>query len=309
MRVITLSCDAMATRFELVLCGEDEARLRAAGEEALEEINRLDAQLSLYLPDSELSRVNARAAYGPVLVGLRLFRLLQTAARIYKLTDGAFDVTIAPLVRCWGFMNGEGRKPSDEELQAALDLVGMRRVTLDKENYTVRFKRVGTMIDLGAIGKGCAVQRAADLLRELGVTSALVHGGTSSAYAIGSPPDGEDWLVSIRDPAKPEEILGVAHLRDSSLSVSAVHGKSFSEGRVEFGHVIDPRTGQPTQKAVLAAIVGPDAAEGDALSTALLVLGEEWLPKLVDKSKGMKGLVAYKTRGKLRVAKAGFGRA
>jgi FAD:protein FMN transferase len=327
-KVVTLSRNAMACRFELVLCGEDESRLRAAGEEALDEIDRLDAQLSAFHSDSELSGVNARAAREPVRVEPGLFRLLQTTKRIHDQTDGAFDITIAPLMRAWGFTSYTDRPagchsersvsgveesafrpqpPPLGQLEAARQITGMSHVILDESSFTVRFDCEGVSLDLGAIGKGYAVQRAADILRDIGVTSALLHGGTSSSYAIGSLPDGPDWLVAIRDPTHPDQILTVAHLRDESLSVSAVHGKSFFKDGREYGHVIDPRTGQPTQNAILAAVIGPDATEGDALSTALLVLGSEWLPRLIEEGRGMKGLVAGRDEnGAIGVTRVGI---
>jgi FAD:protein FMN transferase len=300
-QIITLSRNAMATRFELVLCGEDESRLRAAGEEALDEIERLDAQLSAYRPDSELSGINARAASEPVRASVEMFSLLQTCASFREQTESAFDITIGPLMSCWGFVGGSGNVPDPSDLAAARELVGMQHVVLNEANRTVSFDRDGVRLDLGAIGKGYAVQKAARILREAGVESALIHGGTSSVYAVGSPPDAPTWKVAIRHPAQPDKMLEAVELRDSSLSVSAAHGKSFTLHSVEYGHVIDPRTGAPSQNATLSAVIGPDATEGDALSTALLVLGGEWLPKLIDPARGMKGLVAINKNGELAV--------
>ncbi|MDO8588575.1 MAG: FAD:protein FMN transferase [Armatimonadota bacterium] len=304
--VITLSRNAMATRFEIVLCGEDESRLRAAGEEALDEVERLDARLSAFRPDSEISDINVRAARESVRIDPSLFRLLRKTQRLNELTEGAFDITVGPLMQCWGLVQGKGRKPEAGELEAARRLTGMRHVVLDEASSSVRFDLEGVSLDLGAIGKGHAVQRAADILRDVGVSSALIHGGTSSVYGIGAPPDGPDWRVAIRHPAEPEKILAVAGLRDSSLSVSAAHGKSFTIHGIEYGHVIDPRTGYPSQNAVLAAVVGPNATEGDALSTALLVLGETWLPRLIEEDRGMKGLVAARADGGVESRMIGF---
>lgn len=268
----------MATRFELVLPGEDPVRLRAAGEEALDEIERLEVQLSFYRPSSEISDLNSRAAREPVAVDPRLFRLLQRAKALSEATDGAFDITVAPLMRCWGFVGGTGRLPDPEELDAARAVVGMERVELDEEAFTVRFLAEGVTLDLGAIGKGYALERAAELLVEAGVTSALLHGGTSTVVALGAPPDAEHWSIAIQHPTRPDEHVAVVPLRDESLSVSAVHGKAFeAEGRL-LGHVLDPRTGQPVMGAQLAAVAMPSATDSDALSTGLLILGEEWLP-------------------------------
>jgi thiamine biosynthesis lipoprotein len=151
----------MATRFEIVLHGANAVALRAAGEEALDEIERVESQLSLYRNTSEIAHVNARAAYEPVRVTPPVFRLLEHTRRLSDATGGAFDITIAPLVRCWGFMGGTGRMPSLEEVEAARAKVGWRLIELDAANFTVRFTREGVMLDLGAIGKGYAIERAA----------------------------------------------------------------------------------------------------------------------------------------------------
>src|SRR6267378_1643361 len=183
MHTVAVARHAMATRFEIVLCGENEVSLRAAAEEALDEIERLDTQLSLYNPTSEISHINARASHGPVRVEPTLFRLLQHAQRLSRETDGAFDITVAPLMRCWGFMRGAGQLPAPEAVGEARQKVGMHNVILNEKDFTVRFAREGVMLDLGSIGKGYALERAAELLVETGVTSAILHGGTSTVHA------------------------------------------------------------------------------------------------------------------------------
>ncbi len=166
MALVTLARNAMATRFEIVLHGGNAVALRAAGEEALEEIDRLEAELSLYRPASQIAHVNARAAREPVRVSPRVFGLLRHAKNLHEETGGAFDITIAPLVRCWGFMGGSGHLPGPTELSEARSKVGMQHVQLDEADFTVRFERPGIMLDLGAIGKGYAIESAAEILRE-----------------------------------------------------------------------------------------------------------------------------------------------
>ena len=177
---VTLARHAMATRFELVLHGTNESQLRAAGEEALDEISRLEAQLSLFCPTSEIADLNRRAARTPVRVSPPVFALLQHARKLSEETEGAFDITIAPLLGAWGFLGGTGHLPAPAVLEAARELVGMALVQFDPEASSIRFARSGVMLDLGAIGKGYAVECAAELLREAGINSALLHGGTST---------------------------------------------------------------------------------------------------------------------------------
>src|SRR2546426_11487739 len=200
MQTVALARHAMATRFEIVLHGENEVSLRAAAEEALDEIERLDAQLSLYNPTSEISHINARASHGPLRVEPTLFRLLQHAQRLSRETEGAFDITVAPLMRCWGFMRGAGKLPSPAEVAEARSKAGMHLLELNENDFTVRAARAGVMLDLGSIGKGYALERATELLREAGVTSGLLHGGTSTVCAIGAPPDANAWNVAVPHP-------------------------------------------------------------------------------------------------------------
>ena len=310
MQTVAVARNAMATRFEIVLHGGDSPALRAAGEEALDEIQRIEAQLSLYQPTSEVSRVNARAAREAVRVTPELFRLLQQAKQLNRETGGAFDITIAPLVRCWGFMGGTGQMPSPAALAEARGAVGMNLVEMDEGNFTVRFTQEGAMLDFGAIGKGYAVGRAAELLREAGVTSALVNGGTSTVYALGQPPDLDSWKVAIELPAESpgekREHLATVPLRDEAMSVSAVWGKSFEADGRTLGHVLDPRTGEPAAKALLAAVALPSALETDALSTALLVLGTKGIEQLAGLREGIRLLAANKTEQGLDVKTKGI---
>lgn len=332
MHEVALARNAMATRFEIVLHGEDPVALRAAGEEALEEIERLEAQLSLFRPASEVAHLNARAAREPVRVTPIVFALIEQARRLSVETGGAFDITVAPLVRCWGFMGGSGRQPTPDEVAVARQKVGMHLVVCNPAELTVSFAREGVMLDLGAIGKGYAVERAAELLREAGVTSALLHGGTSTVYALGSPAGADHWRVAIENPLGPEsaesgtsrlraqdqrEVLtapapaksasrlseppafAAVALRDEALSVSAVWGKYFEREGEILGHVIDPRSGEPVSAALLAAVVLPSATETDALSTALLTLGPDGHDKLANLHPQMRTLVTAMRQGKL----------
>jgi thiamine biosynthesis lipoprotein len=305
----------MATRFEVVLHGDSPVALRAAGEEALAEVDRLESQLSLYRSTSEIAHLNSRATKEAVRVSPELFRLLEHALRLSTETSGAFDITIAPLVRCWGFMDGPGHIPEPEQLAKARDVVGSSLVRLNAEDSTVRFAREGVMLDLGAIGKGYAIERAADLLREAGVTSALLHGGTSTVYALGQPPDGDAWTVAIKDPRShrptqgdqvPQPRLGTVRLKNEAMSVSAPRGKSFEMDGKVFGHIIDPRTGCPTRGAALSVVVLPSATETDALSTALLTLGATGQAEIVRLRGNARTLIISECDGRFSVETKGI---
>lgn len=304
---VRLARHAMNTRFELVLHGEDPVALRAAGEEALDEIDRLEGQLSLFRPTSEIAHLNARASREPVRVTPAVFALLQHAQRLHAETGGAFDITLAPLLRCWGLLGSTtGRVPGPEELEKVRTRIGTRWIHLNERDLTVRFARDGVMLDLGAIGKGYAVDRAVEILRDAGVASALLHGGTSTAYALGHPPDAATWQVAVDGPPRSaggaRPLLAVVPLRDESLSVSAVWGKAFQAHGKTCGHVLDPRTSRPAENAVLAAVVLPSAAETDALSTALLVVGSAGHERIGSLRPGMRTLLVAQRPGDERLA-------
>jgi len=202
-------------------------------------------------------------------------------------------------------MGGSGRLPSAEELAQARAMVGMDLVHLDPENFTVEFAREGVMLDLGAIGKGYAIERAAEILREAGVTSALLHGGTSTVYALGHPSDAEYWKVAVEDPPASVTATSVplppVLLKDEAMSVSAIWGRSFQKEGQLFGHVLDPRTGNPVAKAILAAVILPSATETDALSTALLTLGGEGHDNIAKLRSGMRTLLVLGADGQFRI--------
>lgn len=232
--MLRLAVDAMATRFELVLDGPDEVELRAAGEAVVERIVEVDEQLSRYRRDSFTSHLVRAASVRPVRVDEELWALLALCERVRRESDGAFDVTHG----------------SPGEL------------VLDADTRTVALSEPGTRLDFGAIGKGWALDRGVELLREHGVRRALVHGGTSTVHTIGAPPGLGAWRVAVAGTDREVE------LRDRALSVSAQHGRVLDDGG---GHVRDPETGRAADSALPVAVVAPSAAVADAWSTALLV--------------------------------------
>ena len=266
----------MGTRFEFLLCGNDEGYLQSAAEEALDEVERLEQQLSLFVPTSDICAINARAAAGPVRVERRLFKLLERALLFSRQSEGAFD--IAALVLTWLWK--AGKRPDEDELIAARACSGYHHVVLDKSNCTIRFTQPGVGLDLGAIGKGYALEVAAEVLHEKGITNALLHGGWSSVYALGTAPGKDCWRVSITDPVNAEHRLTSVALKDQALGISANTYQHFeADGRC-WGHIVDPRTGQPAEGLLAAAAIAQSSVGADALSTAFFVLGKEGTQRL-----------------------------
>lgn len=243
---------------------------------ALDRIDALEDQLTVYRDDSEVSRLNARAHLGPVEVEAGLFGLLRQAVTIGEATGGAYDVTSGALSVAWGFFRGPKRVPDAETLADARARTGQHHLTLDPVAQTVAFDRPGVTINLGSIGKGYALDRAVDVIRaHWWPTAALVHGGRSSVYALGSPPGrfGGRWEVALWNPFDPEHALGTLHLRNRAMGTSGAAYQRFEADGRTYGHILDPRTGAPALGPASVTVLAPTAAEADALSTAFYLLG------------------------------------
>ena len=201
---LELTEEAMGSSFSLVLFGPDRAGLEAAAAAAFAEAHRLDRLLSNYLAESEWSAMNREAASRPVRVTPELFALLSDCLEYSRMSDGAFDITVGPLIKVWGFYKGEGGLPQPKEVKDALNRVGYRHVQLDPGPRTVRFARPGMDLDPGGIGKGYAVDRMVEVLKQAGVRIALVSASGSSIYGLGAPPDEpQGWPITIRTPRDP----------------------------------------------------------------------------------------------------------
>lgn len=268
---------AMGSFFEIRLPAHAPGAL-ALATKALDLIDQLEVQMTVYRDDSEVSLLNATAHLGPVEVEPELFRLLQTAVAIGEATGGAYDVTAGALSVAWGFFKGPKRVPNAETLADARARTGQQHLRLDPARHTVEFDRPGIVINLGSIGKGHAIDRAVRLIGEhWWPTPALVHGGQSSLYALGSPPDrfGGRWPVAVRNPFDPDRPLGVVRLRNRALGTSGTSFQRFeANGRV-YGHILDPRTGEPALGPASVTVLAPTAAAADALSTAFYLLGPD----------------------------------
>ncbi len=267
---------AMATLFEVLLpWGTPHAD--AAADDALNRIDRLEAQLTVYRPTSEVSRLNRLAAVAPVPVEAGLYELLALAARITEETGGAFDITAGPLIKAWGFFRRQGRVPGEDELAEALARVGMRHVALEPERRRVRYLKPGVEINLGSIGKGYALDRVGQRLRaKWGIASGLLNGGNSSILALGTPPgDPAGWTVGLRHPERPDRRLALVRLRDRAMATSGATYQHFEYNKRKLGHLLDPRCGRPAEGVASATAFAPTAAEADALATAFYVLGAE----------------------------------
>ncbi len=270
------SVDAMGSTYSIAVYGEDRTRMEAAVEGAFEEVRRLDRMLSNYRPASELSAVNREAGTHPVKVTSEMFQLLSACMEYSRAGDGAFDITVGPLMKVWGFYKGTGHLPHRAEIRTAMDKVGYRHMHLDAAAGTVSFDAPGVELDPGGIGKGYAVDKMAAILKEYGVRVGLISAAGSSIYALGAPPDEKGWRVQIRDPKDASKNVAEVYLKDESMSTSGNYEKFFrAEGKI-YSHIMDPRTGYPAEGVLSVSVITPLTLDSEAWTKPIYVNGRAW---------------------------------
>jgi FAD:protein FMN transferase len=241
--------------------------------EAFAEFRQVDALMSIHRPESEISQVNAKAWHNPVVVSPQLFQVLAAGQEIARQTDGAFDMTVGPLVQLWGFLWKQYRLPTEAELKEVLPRVGYQQVELNPATRTVRFLREGISLDLGGIAKGYAVDRAIERLQQLGIDAAMVKAG-GDLRVIGLPPEQSGWEVQLEDPRKQGKRT-MLQLKPGALSTSGNYENYFVVNGHRYSHILDPRTGLPIQNIAACTLLASTCMASDAWATACVVLGAE----------------------------------
>jgi thiamine biosynthesis lipoprotein len=272
----------MGTRIFVEVWADDPAQGNAAIEAVMEEMRRIDALMSHYKPDSELSLINQRAAQEPVQVDAELFDLIRLSTHFSQLTDGAFDITYASVGYLYNYPLHV--HPTEEQIKAALPAVNWRYLVFDAEHHTIRFARPGMRIDLGGIAKGYAVDRGIALLKAHGITHAIVTAGGDSRL-LGDH-RGRPWLVSIAhpdEPHNPDKVVTRIPLVDCAVSTSGDYERYFDEDGVRYHHIIDPHTGHSATRVRSATIIGPTATQTDGLSKTAFVLGPEKALEIIER--------------------------
>jgi len=265
----------MACRFEILMHPDHPPQGPEVAVQALELISDLEQLLSVYIATSDLSRLNARAFETSVTVSMPTMDMMRLALEIHRDTAGAFDITAAALSKAWGFSSRQGTMPSQEEIDAALSQVGSDAIELDDFGASICYKK-RISVNPGGIGKGYAIDQAAELLIERGVADFIIHGGKSSARGHGRQlltHQHEGWNVAVNHPEQTQHVLGTLMLRNCALGTSGPANQYFYFRGVRYGHIIDPRTGWPAQGPLSVTVLHPSAAWADALATGLYVMG------------------------------------
>ncbi|MDO4572979.1 MAG: FAD:protein FMN transferase [Clostridia bacterium] len=268
----------------------------AAVAAAAEELERLERLFSIGLADSELSRINASAG-GDMRLSDDMARLLETSLEVSEETDGAFDVSVEPLVRAWGFYGGSPAVPSGETLEEALLHVDYARLELS--GNTLRLQS-GQGLDLGGVAKGYAGDRLTALMAAYGVTGASVSLG-GNVQTLGERPGGGAWRIGLRSPLDEEALLCVLAAEDCAVVTAGSYQRWFEEAGQRYHHILDPATGRPAESGLLSVtVVAADGARADALSTALFVMGRERAEAFWRQSGGAFEMLLFTDEGELR---------
>jgi thiamine biosynthesis lipoprotein len=259
----------MGTVFEIAAYDQSPQHASTAIDQAFQAIVHVDDELSNYRSESALSKLNRSAHFHAETVPSDLYRVIEAAVQFSKLSDGKFDITIAPLVNLWkAALSGE-TEPTLEQQKEVKRCVGYQKIEFIAPRQ-ISFLSPCMQLDLGAIGKGYAVDRAAEVLRASGILNALINAGGSTMLAMGAPPGQTAWLVHLRDPS--HKLDPQVMLKDESVSTSEQSMPSLL-GKDSPGHIIDPESGQPLQTEFAVSVIAKTGMMYDSLSTTLLLLG------------------------------------
>jgi len=278
--------ELMGTRISVDFGIDDAALAASCSERVFAEMRRIEALMSTYRDDSEITRVNNRAALEPVDISAELARLIERSMYFSDLSGGAFDITYASVGYAYDFR--QHRQPSDADLAAALPAVDYRHIELSGNR--VHFSRPGVRIDLGGIAKGYAVDRAVEIALQCGITRAMISAGGDSR--IVGDRDGRPWIIGIRHPREDGGIALRLPLSDSAISTSGDYERYFmADDGQRVHHILNPATGRPSQGSWSATVIGPDAMTTDALSTTIFILGADAGLALIEKLDGFDAIV------------------
>jgi len=280
---------AMGTVVEITVAHRSEPLARAAIKEAIGELQRVDELMSPSKPGSLVSRINREGSTAQVPVPAEVFQLLRDAVDISKASGGAFDVTVLPLVELWGLEHG-GAIPPPDLLSKKLAAVGYRNLIFGESANSVGFAKPGMGLDLGAIAKGWAVDRAIEKLEARGIRNAIIDAG-GDLRIIGARPGKDFWRIGIQHPREAGALLATIELRDTAIVTSGDYERFFMVDGVRYHHILDPATGQPARGCQSVTVLAATASEADACATAAFVLGPARGLAFLRARPGVRGLI------------------
>jgi FAD:protein FMN transferase len=293
----------MGTFVDIEVTGADRAHATEAIETAFSEMKRIENVFSKFLPESEVSKINRSAAVKPVHVSREVFELTRASLECSRLTRGAFDITINPLMEAWNAAQQNGVNPSGEVIESVLENVGAAHVKVDADESAVFFDAPGVEVDFGAIGKGYAIDRAIQVLRARGIVDAYMNAG-GNVFCLGEEPSN----IGIRNPLDPDDLIASVCIQDSAVATSAGYERFFTVGNATYGHLIDPRTGYPARNDLLSvSIISRSAQLADVFSTAVFISGRVAGLKLIEDTPDVEGVIVARGGAEPRIeSSSGF---
>ncbi len=274
----------MGTLVEISIVDKREKAVKAS-RSALEEMKRVERLTSFHMDGSELKKLNSRAGQGPVEVSKELFDLIKLSLDLARSSASSFDPTIGAVSELWGFSTENPKPPEKKELEKSLKNTGIDKVQLDEDSCTVSFPARMAM-DLGAIAKGYALDRAESILRQQGITSALINAG-GDIIAIGGKGEENEWKIGVQDPDKSRSILAVIPIKDRAVVTSGNYERFFEKDGIRYHHILDPKTGYPAKGLKSVTVIANGGATADAMATAVFVLGKDKGLKLINSRKDL----------------------
>ncbi len=289
-QVYTQSRFLLDTLVEITVAYQNKQQAEEAIAAAYEEMDRIEALLSRYRPESEIAQINRNAgAEQGVQVSREVREILQRSLQYAALTDGLFDITVGPIVDLWGIGTDHERMPDASELQRVLPSIGYKNVEL-LEDGRIRLRYPEVNLDLGGIGKGYAVDQAVEVLRRYKITSGLVNAG-GNIRSIGTKPDGTPWRIGIQHPRKPNEMVGVMQLQDAAVATSGDYERFFMQHNIRYHHIFVPQTGMPARECQSVTIIAKTAEVADVFSTTVFVMGPARGLKFLEDQQAVEGMI------------------
>ncbi|WP_458626786.1 FAD:protein FMN transferase [Winogradskyella sp. PC D3.3] len=264
----------MGSRFDITVVAKDSIQANKYIDTAVAEISRIETLISSWDENSQTSEINRNAGIKAVKVDTELFKLIERALAISKLTDGAFDISYASMDKIWKFDGSMTIMPSKEEIAASVEKVGYKNIILDKKNNTIFLKLKGMKIGFGAIGKGYAADKAKALLISKGVTSGIIN-ASGDMNTWGKQTNGENWNVAITNPMDKNKVFALLPITNGAVVTSGNYEKYVNFNGKRYTHIIDPRTGYPSTGIISVTVFAPKAELADALATSVFVMGKE----------------------------------
>jgi len=302
VRVVSPNKVVMNTIAKIVAVAIGKQTAKQSIDAAFEKIYKIERLMNRYDPNSQLSKVNMLAAKGPVKVDKELFDILQKSVDYYKLTDGAFDITVAPLIDLWKKCAEANSMPTDEQLAEVKKIIGCDKLLLDSNDFSVRFAVEGMKLDLGGIAKGFAVDLAGKEMSKAGADGGFIAiGGEIGCF--GKTEKGENWIIGIHNPFVPqgqdENVIAKLVLSDKNVSTSGNYRRFYEIGGRRFSHILNPKTGKSADELASVTVITSDGTQADALATAISVLGAEKGLDLIEKTKDIAAILIKSGSGQI----------